>query len=479
VHYCTTSPIHPNGPTISHNMMDPHVMEIAKNADLLQSLEQHNAAIRNGNDAQHIRHLLLTETVDWRALAIRGGAIMYKMKQQHPQQQPDKATARIALRIYAPLSSRLGMHKLKNELEEVAFRTLYPRSYRKVCQSEQLETSMQSVLDQTKAEMIDTLQGDDELMRQVESFSVTARVKEPYSLWKKMLKNGYDHIRQVPDALALRVILKAHKETVDEHVELTRGRERALCYYVQELCRQRWNPVWGNPRFKDYIAAPKFNGYQSLHYTATTVDKSSNKEWTVEIQIRSHEMHQIAEFGIASHSEYKEQQPGIGTGGRTSNRDPSVEAYLKNLQAWHWQNGHADTMIVDGISNNESSFAGRTFVDSAWQNRERADRLRERTERLQPYLDALTTTKSDLVHKQIVVILNTDASSTVVSLPAGACVLDALRQQQQQQSNDDPSYVFGSRSNNNAVRVNGEVIPITRQLHNGDVLELSKFKVTA
>jgi (p)ppGpp synthase/HD superfamily hydrolase len=508
VHYCTSC--NNKHPVAIAGMLDPHVLEIAKNADLLQSLEQHNAAIRSGSDALHIRHLLLTETIDWRALAIRGGAILYQMKQQQTSNIIiDKATARLALRIYAPLSSRLGMHKLKNELEEVAFRLLYPRSYRRVCQSEQLEASMQLVLDQTKTAMIATLQRDDEFMRQVEHFSVTARVKEPYSLWKKMLKNGHEHILQVPDALALRVILQARPETLDEPVELTRGRERALCYYVQELFRQRWRPVSGNPRFKDYIAAPKFNGYQSLHYTATTVDYSSssihqqqqhhggsnNKEWTVEIQIRSHEMHQIAEFGIASHSEYKEQASPTaaavgGSAGRNSNADPSVEAYLKNLQAWHWQNGHVDTMIVDAITNNnESSLAGRSSSaadhhdnnnnnygsSTVWQSRERADRLRERTERLQPYLDALTSTKSDLVHKQVVVILNRGASSTVVSLPAGACVLDALRQYDDDDDNNSSSFVVaGSRSSNHAVRVNGQVIPITRQLHNGDVLELSR-----
>jgi (p)ppGpp synthase/HD superfamily hydrolase len=504
VHYCTSCK--QQHPMAIAGMLDPHVLEIAKNADLLQSLEQHNAAIRSGSDALHIRHLLLTETIDWRALAIRGGAILYQMKQQQtPNNMMDKATARLALRIYAPLSSRLGMHKLKNELEEVAFRLLYPRSYRRVCQSEQLEASMQLVLDQTKTAMIATLQRDDEFMRQVEHFSVTARVKEPYSLWKKMLKNGHEHILQVPDALALRVILQARPETLDEPVELTRGRERALCYYVQELCRQRWRPVSGNPRFKDYIAAPKFNGYQSLHYTATTVDYSSSSihqhhgsssnygsnEWTVEIQIRSHEMHQIAEFGIASHSEYKEQSPAVGgVASRNSNADPSVEAYLKNLQAWHWQNGHVDTMIVDAITNNKessSSLVGRSSAaadhhnnnnygsSTVWQNRERADRLRERTERLQPYLDALTSTKSDLVHKQVVVILNRGASSTVVSLPAGACVLDALRQYDDDDDNNSSSFVVaGSRSSNHAVRVNGQVIPITRQLHNGDVLELSR-----
>ena len=158
---------------------------------------------------------------------------------------------------------------------------------------------MEKILEQVQAEMTEILSNDVEFSEAVQDYTVTARVKEAYSTWKKMLRNKADHILQVPDAIAFRIVLNAKKHYEDEPDEMIRARERALCYYAQELCLQRWAPSLENARFKDYIASPKANGYQSLHYTATT--NWQGQVWSMEIQVRSGEMHNVAEFGLASH----------------------------------------------------------------------------------------------------------------------------------------------------------------------------------
>jgi GTP pyrophosphokinase len=140
-----------------------------------------------------------------------------------------------------------------------------------------------------------------------------------------MLRDYSDHFFQVP--VALRIVFDAKKDSEDEDVELTCARERALCYYARELCMNRRKPLPGNPRFKDYVERPKANGYQSLHYTAIT--NWGGEDWTMEFQIRSGEMHQVAEYGLASHWEYKAK-----SNGQEDERiqNDSSDAYLKSVQ---------------------------------------------------------------------------------------------------------------------------------------------------
>eukprot|EP00536_Pseudo-nitzschia_multiseries_P006712 jgi/Psemu1/193757/e_gw1.146.5.1 len=267
--------------------------------------------------ADNLRSLYTTEAKDWRALAIRGAACLYRLRGilkerqqleeelgQHPPLSRDaKRVCREAFRIYAPLASRMGMHRLKNELEHAAFQILYRRQHRAYEALLRQTRSTQSILAHVQATMTEVLAEDAVFMASVTDFRVTARVKESYSTWKKMLRDGFDHITQVPDALALRIVLDAKKGHPDESDAVTRARERALCYYAQELCKTVWRPYEGDPRFKDYIANPKENGYQSLHYTAGT--KWNDEDWRMEIQIRTGEMHKVAEFGVASHWNYK------------------------------------------------------------------------------------------------------------------------------------------------------------------------------
>lgn len=439
-----------------------HAAAIVRDAGHLKRLEMVAAAdagpatrVRpDHQDAENLRKLLLSETQDWRALAIRSGACLYRLRGLGDQRSKEAArTAREALTIYAPLASRLGLHRLKNELEGAAFRILYPRQYARVNDfgDGDLKAKMNTVLHQIQQDVALMLQQDEEFVGLVEDFTVTARVKEPYSMWKKMLRDGYKHILQVPDALAMRVVLDAKKLTPDEPDEVTRARERALCYYAQRLCTERYTPVPSNPRFKDYIESPKANGYQSLHYTAETT--LGDQAWTCEIQVRSGEMHQVAEFGLASHWDYKLQQTTVSIEQDGQQLDESSAAYMRNVLEYK-QHGAAKWDATPASSE-------PVVRDDIWQNRQRADRIRERTARLEPYLQALTAAQMDLAAQHVFVFVD----GQVTALPAGACVLDALRMANYHQRDA-------------ALELNGSAASVTQLLNNGDILTVQRAAVS-
>jgi (p)ppGpp synthase/HD superfamily hydrolase len=336
-----------------------------------------------------------------------------------------------------------------------------------------INQSMTQVLQTVSTDMTTMLNRDTEFMSLVDNFSVTARVKEPYSMWKKMLRDGYHHILQVPDALALRIVLNAKKLSPEEPSAVTRARERALCYYAQKRFIGQWQPVPSNPRFKDYIESPKANGYQSLHYTAKT--ESGGQEWTMEIQVRSGEMNQVAEYGLASHWDYKSfAKPKESTESDSQSydakidilKDQSSDAYLRAVQEWHWQqHGQQQAEKAKQLDSSPASFEPVVLSD-IWQSRVRADRIRARTLRLAPYIEALTMTQSDLARESVIVFVTQSHHSTpsegkVLALPAGACVLDAIRL-----TNMD------SHWSEKDLDLNGATTSLTRQLRNGDVLTI-------
>lgn len=464
---------------------------IANDAARLKSLENKLGQHEHTKDTlQHVRSLLLAETNDWRALAIRAGACLYRLEGIlnyttdalsviHTKEMT--RVARDALHVFAPLASRLGMHRLKNELERAAFQVLYPRQYQRVNQLSHRE-SMQQVLENVKGDLTALLQQDDEFSRLVKNFSVTARVKEPFSLWKKMLRCNYQDVLEVPDAMALRIVIEARKVHPEEPESITQARERALCYYAQKLCATQYAPRQPNPRFKDYIDAPKRNGYQSLHYTATYND------WTLEIQVRSMDMHRVAEFGLASHWDYKlqskdpkstseldddddieqEEENDMFAMDGMDNIDHSTEAYVRHVQQWHWQQ-HGGAHVPDMDTSELPESGGFTNI---WQNQPRVDRIRARAQRLEPYLQALTVTQSELTRDFVFVFLedeNHSANGKVLALPAGACVLDALREGEK---------TLGLLYDDSNLALNGNDTSVTRQLHNGDVLTVPMQSMT-
>jgi len=522
-----------------------HAAKIERDAARLKRLEVVASMVVHSNNkkvalesnsvakkaADNLRNLYTTEAKDWRALAIRGAACLYRLRGILKEQQQEGSSPRLtkeanrvcreAFRIYAPLASRMGMHRLKNELEHAAFQILYRRQHRtyesllrQTHSSQNIRTaarneadtvsdepnigeSMEKILTHVKNTMSEFLENDAVFSSSVTNFKVTARVKESYSTWKKMLRCRFEHITQVPDALALRIVFDAKKEHPEESDAITRARERALCYYAQQLCQTVWRPYEGDPRFKDYIANPKENGYQSLHYTAGT--KWNKEDWRMEIQVRTGEMHKVAEFGVASHWNYKatakpfrrqsegeestasENADATGslchscrseTFGKVAiaNNNEHSDAYLRSLQEWHWEKQHGSSPVRQ-----------RPLVlwDNEAETRKRAERICARTQRMAPYLEALANEQDDLQRKNVFVFLAPQQSSdlsedetngyslptegTVVALPAGASIMDALRKC------DLP--ILPEQCSYQIIR-NGTPASLTSRLQNGDVLSI-------
>jgi len=453
-HYCQT-----NDDSSKSNvaMFGDQVVELFQNAASLEKLEDVFSSIVHHTHGlarwDHLRNLLLTDTGDWRALAIRSAACLHTLKQTE-----DKMMAREALHTFAPLATRLGMHRLKNELEGEAFRVLYPRQYDSVTQlSSEMKSGnnntiaerMQQVLASAKEDMEAVLAGDAVFSNTTERFEVTARVKEPYSMWRKMLRQRSSHVLNVPDAIALRIVLKSKQLAPQEPEQVRKARERALCYYAQHLCQQTWEPLSNNPRTKDYIENPKPNGYQSLHYTASNHWKG--ERWTMEIQVRSEEMHKVAEYGLAAHWDYKSKS--------SSKKDYSSDAYLASLQEWHWEqkqpscwDAHNDVQIDTTDPFNDG-------------NDERNDFIQNRAKHLEPYLEALNKAKLTLEEQYKFIFINSVDEGNIVALPAHASVYDALEESVRQTGKE---FVGGSLLLNGSEVENVK----TSSLENGDVLTL-------
>lgn len=228
---------------------------------------------------ESLRKFFIAVAQDFRVLMIKLSDRLHNLHTlEHIPAEKQKRVALEALEVYAPLAYRLGIGKLKGELEDSAFPYVYPKDYAKVQEllKPRLEI-MQEHLEALRKQL------DQELKKQkIHVIKLSARMKHIYSLWKKLKRYDMD-VDKMYDIVALRVIVP----TVEE------------CYQVLGIIHSIWKPLPN--RIKDYIALPKLNGYQSIHTTIFTGDGG-----IAEIQIRTPEMHGQAEYGIASHFSYKE-----------------------------------------------------------------------------------------------------------------------------------------------------------------------------
>ena len=232
--------------------------------------------------AENLRKMFFAMAKDYRVIIIKLADRLHNMRTLDalkPEKQIKIATQ--SLKIYAPLAGRLGLSFVKCELEDLAMRYLYPDDYYELVEfiktkSKERQQFIEKICDELKAKLQELgIEGE-----------VNGRQKHLYGIYKKMLKQG-KNIEQIYDISAVRVIVNEVQD----------------CYTVLGAIHTMWMPLPG--RFKDYIAMPKPNGYQSPHTTVITKFKE-----TFEIQIRTYEMHRIAEYGIAAHWKYKEGKTG-------------------------------------------------------------------------------------------------------------------------------------------------------------------------
>ncbi|WP_202867366.1 RelA/SpoT family protein [Kribbella pittospori] len=366
--------------------------EIAMLVDGVTKLEK----VRYGESAQAetIRKMVVAMSKDIRVLVIKLADRLHNMRTLgFLRQEKQERKARETLEIYAPLAHRLGMNTIKWELEDLSFSTLHPKVYDEIVR---LVAERAPSRDEYLASVIDQVHED--LRAAKVKATVTGRPKHYYSIYQKMIVRGRE-FGDIYDLVGIRVLVESVRD----------------CYAALGILHARWNPVPG--RFKDYIAMPKFNMYQSLH---TTVIGPQGKP--VELQIRSFSMHRRAEYGIAAHWKYKEDP----TSGVPEAAGPSsTEIGGPNEMPWV-----------------------RQLVD--WQ-RETSDPSE--------FLDSL---RFEINNSEVYVFT---PRGDVMSLPTGSSPVDF-------------AYAIHTEVGHRCIgaRVNGRLVPLESTLENGDVVEVFTSK---
>ena len=248
--------------------------------------------------AETVRKMVVAMARDIRVLVIKLTDRLHNMRTLRwlPEEKQQKK-ARETLEIYAPLAHRLGMNAIKWELEDLSFATLYPKMYEEIVR---LVGERAPSRDKFLAEVVSDIEA--QLKTSRIKASVTGRPKHYYSVYQKMIVRGRD-FNDIYDLVGVRILVDSIRE----------------CYAVLGTIHAQWSPEPG--RFKDFIAMPKFNMYQSLH---TTVIGPEGK--VVEVQIRTHDMDQSAELGVAAHWMYKQ--------GESDKAGPDEFAWLRQLLDW-------------------------------------------------------------------------------------------------------------------------------------------------
>ncbi len=358
--------------------------EVAFLVDGVTKLGKVNFASREDRQAESFRKMLVAMARDIRVLLVKLADRLDNMRTlEHMSTPSQERIARETIEIYAPLAGRLGIQWLKAELEDLSFKFLEPEAYAV------LDEQVRTVAKYTDSYISDvTSKLKKMLLNRGFSVTVSGRRKHLYSLHRKMKSSGIG-FEQVHDFVAFRVITESVAD----------------CYATLGVIHSEWTPVPG--RFKDYIALPKSNMYQSLH---TTVIGPGNRR--VEIQIRTHEMHRTADYGIAAHWQYKEHGGGIDP------KDAARFVWLRQLMEFQKE-------VVDP----------EEFYESV---------------------------KVDLFPEDVYVFT---PKGDVMTFPRGATPVDFAYAVHSE---------VGHRCS--GARVNGAIVPLRHKLQNGDVIEIITSK---
>jgi guanosine-3',5'-bis(diphosphate) 3'-pyrophosphohydrolase len=287
--------------------------EVAHLVDGVTKLSRFSTRTHEEQQAESIRKMFLAMAEDIRVVLIKLADRLHNMRTLYAL--PPEKQARIArqtMEIYAPLAERLGIWQIKWELEDLAFKTLEPERYRELARLlDARRKARESYIERAIAVLRPRLE---EAGIRAE---LSGRPKHLYSIWKKMQRKGAE-LGEIYDVYAIRILVDEVKD----------------CYAALGVVHSLWRPIPG--QFDDYIAVPKHNLYQSLHTAVIALDGKP-----LEIQIRTHRMHQVAEVGIAAHWRYKEGTP--------ADRDYDAKlAWLRQLLDWQREVSDA-TEFVEGI----------------------------------------------------------------------------------------------------------------------------------
>ncbi|HUR99752.1 MAG TPA: bifunctional (p)ppGpp synthetase/guanosine-3',5'-bis(diphosphate) 3'-pyrophosphohydrolase [Pyrinomonadaceae bacterium] len=363
--------------------------EITLLVDGLTKIAHISNLSKEKQQAENVRKMVLAMITDVRVVLIKLADRLHNMRTMQFL-KPEKR-ARISqetLDIFAPIAHRLGMGKMRSELEDLSFQNLYPDEYKRLAKEvDARRPELEAILEKIKRDIEVSLKENDVPFVQVEG-----RVKRLYSLWKKLKKQKL-MIEQVYDLIAARVITT---------------NDRKNCYVALSVIHNLWTPV--PERFKDWIAIPRDNLYQSLH---TSVIGDGGQAF--EVQIRTEEMHQVAEEGVAAHWRYKESKLG------SKEDDGNLDELRRTVEK----------LLLPLVEDNADNGDSEDFIESL---------------------------KLDLFPKDVYAFT---PRGKVIQLPRGASPIDF-------------AYAIHSEVGDacTGAKINGRIVPLKHELQNGDVVEI-------
>lgn len=363
--------------------------EITMLVDGLTKIAHISDLSKEKQQAENVRKMVLAMITDVRVVLIKLADRLHNMRTMQFL-KPEKR-ARIAqetLDIYAPIAHRLGMGKMRSELEDLSFQNLYPEEYKKLAREvDARRPELEAILERIKGTITSKLDENE-----VPVVAIEGRVKRLYSLWKKLKKQKVT-IEQVYDLIATRIITPNDKK---------------YCYLTLSVVHDIWTPV--PERFKDWIAIPRDNLYQSLH---TSVIGDGGQPF--EVQIRTEEMHHIAEEGVAAHWKYKEKKLG------STDEDVTLDELRKTVEK----------LLLPLVENSEVNEDSEDFIESL---------------------------KLDLYPKDVYAFT---PMGKVIQLPKGSSPLDF-------------AYAIHSEVGDTCTgaKINGRIVPLRTEIQNGDVIEI-------
>ncbi len=363
--------------------------EITRLVDGLTKIAHISNLSKEKQQAENVRKMVLAMITDVRVVLIKLADRLHNMRTMQFL-KPEKRTriSQETLDIYAPIAHRLGMGKMRSELEDLSFQNLYPEDYKRLAKEvDARRPELEAALDRIKEKITTQL-----TEHEVPYVAVEGRVKRLYSLWKKLKKQKI-MIEQVYDLIAARIITP---------------NDRKYCYLTLSVIHDIWTPV--PERFKDWIAIPRDNLYQSLH--TSVIDKGGQ---AFEVQIRTEEMHQVAEEGVAAHWKYKESSLGAH----------SDDDSLDQLRAT------VEKLLLPLVESTDQSGDSEDFIE---------------------------TLKLDLFPKDVYAFT---PMGKVIQLPRGSTPIDF-------------AYAIHSAVGDNCTgaKINGRIVPLRHEIQNGDVLEI-------